>query len=468
MQDDPHKNKQDSDGLDGDSLGKAIGNISDGLSGVFNRALQPSAATDLSLFFRAVKTNRLDLARKFLETGIDPNATNPKGDRALHIAACNNLVDMAQLLVEFGADPKLAQDKEDGRTPLDEAVSFGKAGIAEFLAKAGGYVVGNGASGWTPLHHAAKKGKTEIVEALLRAGADGNEKTDNGSTALIIAIKMRMHELAVRLLDHDHIVTGMNSHFNETDALQRNAFQLALAGKNPPLIKRMLECGAYVNTSDAEGTTPLTVAIASGDPSFVRLVLAYGADVDKSATPSIYFASTCDQIESDVKRAEIVRELMNRGADPLRADPASGRTALLSALDGAQKETFSMLLACGIDPKQCDKDGCPPFFLALAADKKNGKTLFTTAMLEAGVDINQRHMKDGATALIEAVRLGSTWMVTTLLELGANPALCDVQGKSALFYAREGKHQNLIAAIEKSLSNRKAPYIKNAAQDFDL
>lgn len=57
-------------------------------------------------------------------------------------------------------------------------------------------------------------------------------------------------------------------------------------------------------------------------------------------------------------------------------------------------------------------------------------------MLAAGVDPNLRHYM-GGVPLAYAAQLGRAGAVKLLLDYGADPALTDKQGKSALDYALE-------------------------------
>jgi ankyrin repeat protein len=63
---------------------------------------------------------RIDVARYFMDAGIDPNLANKTGATALHRAAHTGAVELAELLIARGANVN-AKDKEFDASPLDWA-----------------------------------------------------------------------------------------------------------------------------------------------------------------------------------------------------------------------------------------------------------------------------------------------------------------------------------------------------------
>lgn len=71
---------------------------------------------------RAVKENRVDIARALIARGDDIEAKdNEFGKTGLHFAADNNSLDVARLLLECGADIESKSDWPPGFTPLSVA-----------------------------------------------------------------------------------------------------------------------------------------------------------------------------------------------------------------------------------------------------------------------------------------------------------------------------------------------------------
>ena len=151
---------------------------------------------DPAQFFGAVRQNKLDRVMEYVRAGFDLGSYNLQGDTALHIAARAGSNEMVEFLLVNGASATQGKKDRPEATALEDAVNFGKVDVVETLVRHGGYVPGNMVDGRTLLHRAVEKGKTRMVEAMIRAGADANERTPNGSTPLLIAVSLRMTEVA--------------------------------------------------------------------------------------------------------------------------------------------------------------------------------------------------------------------------------------------------------------------------------
>ncbi|KAI9087397.1 hypothetical protein K1719_030717 [Acacia pycnantha] len=84
-----------------------------------------------SFLCMTVATKELNLLRKLLAHGIDPNSTNYDQRTALHIAASEGLFTVAEMLIEAGASV-LSTDRW-GHTPLDEARIGGNRSMIRLL-----------------------------------------------------------------------------------------------------------------------------------------------------------------------------------------------------------------------------------------------------------------------------------------------------------------------------------------------
>jgi ankyrin repeat protein len=153
----------------------------------------------------------LDLARKLLDYGADPNIrmTREPSDGARNVlnrlgstpflqAAKLGDVPYMKLLVEYGADPSLAT--VDGTTPLMAAAGVGIWQLGEsagtndevFEAVKLCHELGNDVNvvdvnGYTALHGAAHRGANEIVRFLVERGARLDVVNKIGWTPYLIA-----------------------------------------------------------------------------------------------------------------------------------------------------------------------------------------------------------------------------------------------------------------------------------------
>ena len=80
---------------------------------------------------RVVAEGKIDLLRRLLRFGVDPNCRNYDRRTPLHVAAREGLPLVAGMLVELGADV-MARDRW-GNTPLDEARRCGIKPLVRIL-----------------------------------------------------------------------------------------------------------------------------------------------------------------------------------------------------------------------------------------------------------------------------------------------------------------------------------------------
>ena len=124
-----------------------------------------------------------------------------EADRALLKAAERGNIKAVKQQLAAGAD--LSAKREDGVTPLHNAVGKGHKEIVELLIAEGVDVNEKTNDGVTPLHFATTK---EIAELLIAEGADVNAKSESGmfkgQTPLDTAINFKNTETADLLRKH--------------------------------------------------------------------------------------------------------------------------------------------------------------------------------------------------------------------------------------------------------------------------
>jgi ankyrin repeat protein len=201
----------------------------------------PSEA-DFSKFIQAVEKSNLDIVKKMLNSGLDPNTRMEDTSYPLILAAENGHTAIVTELLDSGANVNATNSKN--MTALYYASSRGHTDVAKVLLehKANpniGLELGGGFSGLTSLMEAAYQGYVDCVELLLQNGADVNATTKDGVSALMRAAE-KNHSACITLL---------------------------------------LEKGADVNAKDTCGITPLMWAASfGGDVKATQLLLDAGAD----------------------------------------------------------------------------------------------------------------------------------------------------------------------------------------------
>ena len=276
--------------------------------------------------------------------------------------------------------------------------------------------------GCTKLHHAIFYKRTQEMFQLLSQGADCNIQDKTGHTPLHVAI--RLTEISIRGPDRHSSNPENNQEMQSEDGL--------LA------VQEMLKCGANPNIrTHLLGHTPLHWAIMKTRNArqnkhqgldLVRMLLQDGADpnmCDKNGRNSISLAV------SESAPLEVIQLLVAGGGDPLVEDHM-GRNLLHLVKEREYETTVSevidYLLQLGCDLSMCDGDGNTVLHGMV-------NTFGITYMLHNGVEINAQNYA-GQTPLHQAVERDDRYAtVDFLLRHKANPDVKDKQGNTALHSA---------------------------------
>ena len=225
------------------------------------------------------------------------------------------------------------------------------------------------------------------------------------------------------------------------------------------------------------GIRPLMAAVEWDQPEIVAVLLDAGADIEASD------ALGQTALSRAVFRPEILKMLLQRGANPSRCEPANDGEARLPvspvylALTEGGEESIRAFLRAGVDPRsECflrglsdgllrrgrvtdgalsealahargGLDGMEIDLLLLAAE--GGAERSCLALLKMGVAVDARG-RMGQTPLMRAARGGSAEVARLLLARGADIALLDKGGRDALRYLGDAESSLPADRVEET------------------
>ena len=341
-----------------------------------------AAGTGVSLM-KAVKDGDADAVRELLKRPNAGKASDADGTTALQWAADRDDLPMAQMLLRAGADVTAAN--RYGVTPMYSAALNGDAAMLALFLKAGADVNIALPEGETPLMTAARTGKVDAVKLLLENGADVNAKER---------------------------------------WKQQTALMWAAHEGNAAAAKLLIDAGAKVEDRSIFGWTPLLFAARQGQSAAIKVLVAAGADVNEMLP--------------------------------------DGTSALVTAIQGLNYEAAGVLLDLGVDPNRNSQGWTALHQVVWSRRPQRGQNNpgqkptgdlssldLAKKLVEHGADINARETREptadmegrnslnryGATPLFLAAKACDVPMLQTLLALGADPFMANVDGDTPLMVA---------------------------------
>ena len=144
---------------------------------------------------------------------------------------------------------------------------------------------------------------------------------------------------------------------------------------------------------------------------------------------------------------------MKANIDEVFSDEIFIYDALYMAIDNEDEGLVKQLLAMGADPNRpYNENGLCP----LVASCNVNNIAIASLLLKHGAKADGIGNLGGdyiENPLITAVMKGNKYMVQLLLRYGAKKGIKDEEGRTALYYARQQKHSQIIKILEKTRGN---------------
>ena len=223
---------------------------------------------------------------------------------------------------------------------------------------------------------------------------------------------LRLTGLRVGLLALVLLAAGCDEEATPDPSRDRSLIEAAEAGR-PEEVEELLEEGASVDATDAAGRTALVAAAYGNHIAVAEALIDAGADVNTqdASQQSAYLIAT-SEVGDDLRLLELTLE---HGADVNAKDSYNG-TGLIRAADRGFLRIVRRLLETDIEVDHVNRLGW-------------------TALLEAVI------LGGGDAAHTEVVRM-------LVEEGGADDAIADNGGKTALDHARDNGYTEMVRILE--------------------
>jgi ankyrin repeat protein len=262
----------------------------------------------------AYENGQADIAAMLIEKEADINRTNNKGESLIHLAVMKNDVKFITKLL--GMNVNASKQDSEGRTPLLLAVEKNKRQAAMLLIEKGQDIKSVDIKGRTILHHlASQNNASDLIKKAIEAGIDVNSK----------------------------------------DGSEKSPIFYSVSGNRQDNYKLLVEKGASVAAVDGEGKSLLMTAADNKNASMMALLLDAGAKVDgrdRSGKNIVHIVTGMKGGDAE----KILTRLIQMKADINEAD-SSGKSPLMTAIDGKNVRMAKILIENGCEMKQQDKDG---------------------------------------------------------------------------------------------------------------
>ncbi len=330
---------------------------------------------------------------------------NTKKETPLICAIQNNHESLALYLIQRGADIEAAQHEK--WTALHYSARDGYHKAALKILKRKNVINAQNIRGWTPLHLAAWNNQVLLVNLLLLNGAKDSILNEDGKKPSDLAKQKKLDELATQIQSgttnlvelynaglvsvvDEQVKNAPQKSVSSKDSKERTLLHVATTQNDIPFIKMLIENGADVNATDAEGRTALMYCIELALYEKLLKLLIQKSNVNTKD----HYGNTALHYGAAKEDTTLLKILLKRGADPNLCNHDDFTPFETACSKTGDTDIMKLFLVNGatINPKR--RSNFSPLMLCLG--EKNYAT--SLLLLQQGADINY-HTENGLTPL---------------------------------------------------------------------
>ena len=350
-----------------------------------------------------------------------------------------------------------------GQTLLTRAAQAGDQLLVGALIECGAAHYLPDRHGDNALHAAIKAGQWPVCDQLLALGANPNTSDRSGVCSLTYLaqafatgdektaprVATLLGSILAKCYRLDHAVNDPDDPARQTQTTIRGILE-----SNPNRYATYLDSlfAGDISRADKSGNTLLTFAVKHSQFEFLKIL------IDKGANPNIPDELTFTPLmhatqQVDLRATQMLLDAPNINIDAKRFD---GGTALMIAASSNKNDVMRVLIDRGADVNATDKYGWTSLMLAA---RKGHREIVQALLNRSGINIDAKNLK-GLTALIFAILYGKDDVAKVLVDHGADVNLAKNDGWTPLMSAALHGHmtiaQTLLSAPEIRIDAKSA------------
>ncbi len=332
---------------------------------------------------------------------------------------------------------------------LYNAIGKGDAEQVRSLISKGADVNAKEEMDFTPLHLAALLGHKDIIRILIDEGANPNIKIEDEITPIYCTIvspapdRIKVAEL---LIDKGADVSTIH---------------LAAYLGDLKAVKDFIKQGTDVNSKNIMDTTPLHFAAAGGQKEIIEFLIDNGADVNAVVMDELTPLHAAVSFSGD---PEVIDLLIARGAD-VKVKGLLGASLEIASIR-AMISHIPEINFIGFYKKELNEEQIEKLELMMTEElKSQGSGESIKYLLSRGAKIDE-------DTLFMAAEMGIKNIIESAIAEGVDLNVKDHDGATALWYAREHGHEEIVELLQKHGAKEIAPppgaLLRRAAEEGDI
>lgn len=212
---------------------------------------------------------------------------------------------------------------------------------------------------------------------------------------------------------------------------------------------KKFDLNGFLFTAIGEWNINMTEAIISNDIKKIRFFLNMRPNIKSDP----FLLGILMLISGAYGRISLAEEFIKLGADINGQDDRLSHPHLITAILLKQPKFITTLLKAGVNPNIEDKDSTPALIIAVI---KNDVDAVKALVQSLKINLEAK-LKGNQTALMYACYAGYAKIVEVLLQTGANPETKDSHGFSALDFALDKHHKDIVKILRQFPRSRIKP-----------